>query len=154
MKKFTIISLIFIDRNSFTFSNPDSWFWYRGSYRNVGIGGGLFFIPVLYFILLLFDILSSELVFVTIGTSAVVIALTIISSSASFLLQTNKIVSTHLQFRYVLLPVGLTLGAGAVIGTFPDVNIGTSFSPKKYKKIFSIMLIIAAVRIILIYGKK
>ena len=47
----------------------------------LGIGGGLIFVTVLYFILPLFDIPPSQLVFVTVGTSAMVTALTMISSS-------------------------------------------------------------------------
>ena len=106
-----------------------------------GFGGGILYVPVLIYIF-------SEDIKKAVGTSAVVTALTMISSSASFLLQTNKIVSTHLQFGYVLLPVGLTLGAGAVIGTFPGVRLALLSPQRNIKKIFSVMLLIAAVRII------
>ncbi len=106
-----------------------------------GFGGGILYVPVLIYIF-------SENIKKAVGTSAVVTALTMISSSASFLLQTNKIVSTHLQFGYVLLPVGLTLGEGAVIGTFPGVKLALLSPQRNIKKIFSVMLIIAAVRII------
>ena len=83
-----------------------------------------------------------------VGTSAMVTAATMISSSASFLLQTNKFVSTHLQFGYVLLPVGLSLGIGAVIGTIPGVKFVLSSKQISIKKIFAAILILAAVRII------
>lgn len=106
-----------------------------------GFGGGILYVPVLFYIF-------SEDIKKAVGTSAVVTALTMISSSASFLLQTNKIVSTHLQFGYVLLPVGLALGAGAVIGTFPGVRLVLLSPQRNIKKIFSVMLLIAAVRII------
>ena len=105
-----------------------------------GFGGGILYVPVLIYIF-------SEDIKKAVGTSAVVTALTMISSSASFLLQTNKIVSTHLQFGYVLLPVGLTLGVGAVIGTFPGVRLALLSPQRNIKKIFSLMLLIAAVRI-------
>lgn len=106
-----------------------------------GFGGGILYVPVLIYIF-------SEDINKAVGTSAVVTALTMISSSASFLLQTSKIVSTHLHLGYVLLPVGLTLGAGAVIGTFPGVKLALLSPQRNIKKIFSVMLIIAAVRII------
>jgi uncharacterized membrane protein YfcA len=106
-----------------------------------GFGEGILFVPVLIYIF-------SEDIKKAVGTSAVVTALTMISSSSSFLLQTNKIVSTHLQFGYVLLPVGLTLGVGAVIGTFPGVKFALLSPQSNIKKIFSVMLLIAAVRII------
>ena len=106
-----------------------------------GFGGGILYVPVLIYIF-------SENIKKAVGTSSVVTALTMISSSASFLLQTNKIVSTHLQFGYVLLPVGIALGTGAVIGTFPGVKLALLSPQKNIKKIFSVMLLLAAVRII------
>lgn len=106
-----------------------------------GFGGGILYVPVLIYIF-------SEDIKKAVGTSALVTAATMISSSASFLLQSNQFVSVHLQFGYVLLPVGLTLGAGAVLGTVPGVRFAILFPQKNIRKIFSGILILAAVRII------
>ena len=107
-----------------------------------GLGGGIIFFPVLYY---LYSIDTKKAV----GTSSVITAITMILGSISFYL-INSRWTGGFHLNNIYFAVALPLGIGAIAGAKVGVNFvqKSSTSVTLIKKIFSILLIIVVVKII------
>ncbi len=110
----------------------------------VGIGGGVIFVPVLFY---LYGLKIKK----AIGTSSVVTAVTTFSAAVSYLLQPVSGVTADLQIGYVYLPAGISLGIGSFFGAYWGVKFVLKSSGSLIKKIFSLLLIITVIKILLEY---
>lgn len=106
-----------------------------------GLGGGILYVPALIF---LFALEPKPAV----GTSSVVTSLTMISSASSFILQKSAPVSSGFHLGFIYLSAAIPLGLGAIAGSFLGVRLNLKSSSNIIKKIFSILLIVAVVKII------
>ena len=106
-----------------------------------GIGGGILYVPTL---ILLYGVDPKPAV----GTSSVVTSFTMVSSTASFFLQSSVPVSTGFHIGYIYLSAGIPLGLGAIAGSFLGVKFAIKASSIIIKKIFSVLLIVVVLRII------
>ncbi len=104
-----------------------------------GIGGGVFFVPVLYY---LFDVSFKE----SVGTAVVGVALTTIAASSSYLLLYHNISDGFIG--HVYLRAGLSLGFGAIFGSFIGAKLVFKISSSVIKKIFSLFLIAVIIKIL------
>jgi len=104
----------------------------------LGIGGGLIFVPVLYFVLPLFDIPPSQLVFVTVGTSLFAGA---IASTSSGLL--------HYFKENVILREAKILAIGSISSAFILPFFITQFNSTVIEIIVVVLLVSIAVKMFL-----
>jgi uncharacterized membrane protein YfcA len=106
-----------------------------------GIGGGILFVPILIYFY------STEIK-KAIGTSSIVTACTMISSSLSYSLQQVNGFQIPYQVGYIYLVAGLPLGIGSAAGAFAGVKIVIKTSSRRLKKIFAVLLIVIVIKII------
>ncbi len=106
-----------------------------------GLGGGVFYVPVLYYFL------NGNLK-LAVGTSTVVILLTMVSSSISFLLLNSEWNSDIFQLGYINVASATLLGFGAVFGAYFGVKLVFKVPLPIFRKIFSLFLIIIVLKII------
>lgn len=100
-----------------------------------GLGGGVLTLPILNF-------LYSIPVKLAVGTSSLVVAVTLICSTISFaFLQQNNAGGINYQ-------VGLLLGISALVGSYFGVKLVFNFSQLVIKRIFSIFLLIAITKLL------
>ena len=106
-----------------------------------GIGGGVLYVPILFYLY------STELKR-AVGTSSVVVAFTMISSTIAFASQqpVGEIVSG--QYGYIYLNAGLPLGVGSAFGALFGIKLVTNSSAKTIKKIFAALLFLVVLKII------
>ncbi|MCK5088163.1 MAG: sulfite exporter TauE/SafE family protein [Melioribacteraceae bacterium] len=105
-----------------------------------GLGGGIFFVPVLLYYF-------SGDIKRAVGTSTIAVALTMISSSLSFAFLDNNIESDLLQIGYINFWTGILLGIGSIFGAIVGVKLIVKYSSSILKKIFSLFLILMAIKI-------
>ena len=106
-----------------------------------GLGGGIFFFPVLHY----FYLLKPK---IAIGSSSVITAVTMIFASVSFFIHGSEWMGGyHLSSTYFV--VAIPLGLGAVIGARIGVSFIINMKSLLAKKIFSILLILVVIKIIL-----
>lgn len=103
-----------------------------------GIGGGLVVIPILI------TFFGMEFKF-AIGTSTMVVFITIFSSSFSYWLISG---GEKGLFGYINLFAAVPMIVGAVIGAIYGVKIGQKFSSSTIKVIFSVILIFVIIKLI------
>jgi uncharacterized membrane protein YfcA len=101
----------------------------------LGIGGGLIFVPVLYFILPLFDIPPTQLVFVTVGTSLFAGAIASTSSGLQ-----------HYFKKNVILREAKILAIGSVLSAFILPFFITQVNSKVIEIIVVVVLVIIALK--------
>ncbi len=106
-----------------------------------GLGGGILFVPILVY-LFAFDIKLA------IGTSTLVVALTMISSAISFAMIDSSGFVGEYHIGYINLFAGVLLGLGAVIGSRIGLKMMFKFSTLSVKRIFSLFLIVAIIKMI------
>ena len=106
-----------------------------------GIGGGILFVPALAYLFLL-DFKKA------IGTSSMVTVLTTLTSTVSYSLMTPNGNSIPGQIGYVYLLAGIPLGLGSAFGAINGVKFVMNSSIPTVKKIFSVLLIVIALKII------
>jgi uncharacterized membrane protein YfcA len=107
-----------------------------------GLGGGIFYVPVLYYFL------NGDLK-LSVGTSTIVIFITMISSTISFAFLSNNWNSETFQFGYLNVASALLLGIGAIIGAYFGVNLIFKVPVSNFRKIFSVFLIMVVIKILL-----
>lgn len=107
----------------------------------VGIGGGIMNVPILIY---LYNLEVKKAV----GTSTLVMSLTMISSSIAYSFVPVKGIMASLQYGYVYLPAAICLGIGSSLGAMIGISIVLKTSGKIIKRIFSIILIMVIVKII------
>ncbi len=107
-----------------------------------GIAGGVLYVPILIYLY------STELKR-AVGTSSVVGAFTMISSTIAYASQqpVGEIVSG--QYGYIYLNAGLPLGVGSAFGALFGIKLVTNSSAKTIKKIFAALLFLVVLKIIL-----
>ena len=106
-----------------------------------GLGGGILFVPILIY-LFAFDIKLA------IGTSTLVVALTMISSAISFATIDSSGFVGNYHIGYINLFAGVLLGLGAVIGSRIGLKMMFKISTLSVKRIFSLFLIAAIIKMI------
>jgi len=106
-----------------------------------GLGGGVIYVPALIY---LFHIDTKT----SVGTSSIIVAITMLSSAASYLIQPARTVSLPGTFGYVVFQAAIPLGIGAVFGAFTGVKIVVKSSAQLVRDIFIIVLFIAVASIV------
>lgn len=106
-----------------------------------GIGGGILFVPILVY-------LYGTEIKKAIGTSSIVTACTMVSSSLSYSLQQVNGFQVPYQVGYIYLLAGLPLGIGSSLGALAGVKIVLKTSSVRLKKIFAVLLIVIVIKII------
>lgn len=106
-----------------------------------GLGGGIFYVPILYFFL------KGDLK-LAVGTSALVIFFTMVSSSSSFLFLNSEWNSEIFQLGYINIAAAFLLGSGAMFGAFYGVKLVFKVPLPIFRKIFSVFLLVIVLKII------
>lgn len=106
-----------------------------------GLGGGIFYVPILLYFL------KGNLK-LAVGTSTIVILFTMVSSSISFMLLSSEWNSNIFQLGYINITSGLVLGMGAIFGAFYGVKLVFKVPLPVFRKIFSLFLFIVVLKII------
>jgi uncharacterized membrane protein YfcA len=106
-----------------------------------GIGGGILFVPVLVY-------LYGTEIKKAIGTSSIITACTMISSSLSYSIQEVNGFRVPYQIGYIYLLAGLPLGIASALGSLTGVKIVLKTSSPRLKKIFAVLLIVIVIKII------
>lgn len=105
-----------------------------------GIGGGVFFLPALYY---LFGADFKK----SVGTAVVPVAITMISAAGAYLTLNHAISDGFIGNVYIR--AGLTLGIGSVAGAFLGTKLVFKISVSVIKKIFSLFLIAVILKILM-----
>jgi uncharacterized membrane protein YfcA len=108
-----------------------------------GLGGGIFYVPILLYFL------NGDLK-LSVGTSTIVILFTMLSSTISFAFLSNEWNSITFQFGYLNVASALLLGVGAIIGAYYGVKLIFKVPIPIFRKIFSLFLLIVVIKIM--YG--
>jgi uncharacterized membrane protein YfcA len=111
----------------------------------VGLGGGVIYFPAL---LNLFLINARQAV----GTSSIIAAATMISSTVSYIAQSANSSSLSGTLGFIVFQAAIPLGIGAILGTFMGVRLALSSSSVVIKKVFAGILLIAILRILFDIG--
>jgi uncharacterized protein len=106
-----------------------------------GLGGGIVYVPAMIYLFLV-DVKKS------IGTSAIVTALTMISSAIAFLMIGGVNALSFSVASYVYIGAAIPLGVGAVLGSILGVKLTLRSSNVLIKKIFSMILLVVVIRIL------
>jgi uncharacterized membrane protein YfcA len=105
-----------------------------------GLGGGIVFFPVLYY---LYSLEPKT----AIGTSSAITAVTMFSACLSFFLNRGEWLYDF-QLDRIFLLVAIPLGLGALLGARVGVTFIIKLRSSLVKKIFSLLLIIVVIKII------
>jgi len=106
-----------------------------------GLGGGIFYVPILYYFL------NGNLK-LAVGTSTLVILLTMVSSSISFLILNSEWDPEIFQLGYVNIASAVLLGFGAIFGAYYGVKLVFKVPLPIFRKIFSLFLLVIVLKII------
>lgn len=109
-----------------------------------GLGGGILFVPILSYLL---GVEFKK----AIGTSSFIISITGIAASIAYAFHRPMGIIAPFQIGYIYLIAGFPLSLGAVFGAYFGVNIVLGSQTKSIKKIFSILLIAAVIKILLTF---
>ncbi len=107
-----------------------------------GLGGGIFYVPILLYFL------NGNLK-LAVGTSTLVIFFTMLSSTISFAFLSSEWNATTFQFGYLNVVAALLLGIGAVVGAYFGVKLVFKVPTIVFRKIFSLFLLIVVIKILL-----
>ena len=110
-----------------------------------GLGGGIIYVPALIY---LFHLDTK----ISLGTSSIIVAITMISSTIAYLIITANVESIPGTFGYIVFPAALPLGIGAIIGAFTGVRFAIRSSAKLLRNVFAVLLIFAIARILFKLG--
>lgn len=106
-----------------------------------GLGGGIFYVPILYYFL------KGNLK-LAVGTSTIVIFCTMVSSSSSFLFLNSEWNSEIFQLGYINLASAFFLGLGAIFGAYFGVKLVFKVPLSVFRRIFSLLLMVIVLEII------
>ncbi len=106
-----------------------------------GLGGGIFYVPILLFFL------KGNLK-LAVGTSSFVVLFTMASSSVSFLFLNRDWNPEIFQFGYINVAAAVLLGVGAVFGTYLGVKLVFKVPLSIFRKVFSLFLLIVVIKIL------
>jgi len=155
--KVIIASFIFVVALNLFFSNPKpkikdvklNTYWlfplgiFFGAIASIsGLGGGIFYVPILYYFL------NGDLK-LSVGTATIVIFLTMFSSTISFAILNHSWNPINFQFGYLNIASALLLGAGAIFGAYFGVKLVFKVPIPIFRKIFSVFLFFVVIKILL-----
>ncbi len=106
-----------------------------------GLGGGILFVPVLNYLL---GVEFKK----SIGTSSLIISATGVAAALAYSFHKPSGIIAPFQLGYVYFIAGLPLALGAAAGAYFGVKIVLGFQAKTIKKVFSVLLIIAVIKIL------
>ncbi len=106
-----------------------------------GLGGGVLFVPILIY-LYSFEIKAA------VGTSTLVVALTMIFSAATYGLMEIDNNHSLFQIGYINLIAGLPLGIGALLGSKYGVKLVFRFKSLIIKRLFAALLVVLLIKIL------
>ena len=106
-----------------------------------GLGGGILFVPILLY-------LFSYEIRISIGSSTLAVALTMIFCSVSYALMTTDLDQNYLQLGYINVVTGFPLGVGAILGSKLGVKLIFKYNPVVIKRLFSLLLLLVIIKII------
>ncbi|MBK9099636.1 MAG: sulfite exporter TauE/SafE family protein [bacterium] len=136
------------DRKWLVLSNPLSEKYYipLGLFVGVfsafiGLGGGVIYLPAL---MNLFLVEPRKAV----GTSSVIAAVTMLTSTISYLFQSADSVTPAGTLGFIVLAAAIPLGIGAIIGSFFGVRLALVSSNFLIKKLFAGIILLAIIRIL------
>ncbi len=113
-----------------------------GSFSAItGLGGGVIYVPALIY---LFHLDTK----ISLGTSSIIVAITMIFSTVAYLMLTAGLESVSGSYGYVVLQAALPLGIGAIFGAFTGVRFAVKSSARLLRNAFAILLIFAITRIL------
>ena len=107
-----------------------------------GLGGGVIYVPSLIYLFLLDARIS-------VGTSSIITAVTMISSAIAYSLQGSANNFYAGAFGFIIPEAAFPLGIGAIAGSFIGVKIVMKSSSEIIKKVFAILVIAAVIKIII-----
>lgn len=105
-----------------------------------GLGGGIFYVPILLLIV-------GGDIKVAVGTSSLVILITMLSSTISFAVLDHNWQQSIYQLGYLNILSGILLGIGAIIGAYFGVKLILKVPATVLRKIFSVFLLIVVIKI-------
>lgn len=111
----------------------------------IGLGGGVIYLPAL---MKLFLVEARKAV----GTSSVIAAVTMLTATVSYLFQSANSVTPTGSLGFIVLAAAIPLGVGAIIGSFIGVKLTLRSSATVIKKVFTVILIVAIIRILFKIG--
>jgi uncharacterized protein len=111
----------------------------------IGLGGGVIYLPAL---MNLFLVEARKAV----GTSSIIVAITMLAATISYLFQNANSSSTAGALGFIVLAAAIPLGIGAIIGSFIGVKLSLRSSSSVIKKVFAGILLIAIIRILFNIG--
>ena len=106
-----------------------------------GLGGGVFYVPILLYFL------KGNLK-LAVGTSSLVILFTMASSSISFLFFNSEWNAEIFQFGYINVASAVLLGFGAMFGAYFGVKLVFKVPLPIFRKIFSLFLFLVVLKIL------
>ena len=107
-----------------------------------GLGGGIFYVPILLYFL------NGDLK-LSVGTSTIVIFLTMFTSTISFGFLNSDWSSDLFQLGYLNVASAFLLGIGAIGGAYFGVKLIFKVSIPVFRKIFSLFLLIVVLKLLL-----
>jgi hypothetical protein len=105
-----------------------------------GIGGGVFFIPLLYYF---FGLNFTK----SVGTGVLAVAATMLASTISYLLHNHELTEGYIGYIHIIS--GLVLGFGSFFGSFFGTKLIFKINSSIIKKIFSVFLLAVILKILL-----
>ena len=133
----------------FKLSNPlpKPFLFFLGIFAGVlsaftGLGGGVIYVPSLIYLFLL----NSK---ISVGTSSIITAVTMISSAVAYSLQASGNNLYVGAVGFIIPEAAVPLGIGAIAGSFIGVKIVMKSSSEIIKKVFAILIIAAVIKIII-----
>jgi len=110
-----------------------------------GLGGGVIYVPALIY---LFHLDTK----ISVGTSSIIVAITMIFSTIAYLMITANVESIPGTYGYVVFQAALPLGIGAILGAFTGVKFALKSSARLLRNVFAMLLIFAIARILFKIG--
>lgn len=108
-----------------------------------GIGGGVLFVPIFLYI---YHMEMKR----AIGTSIMAVALTMLSSTISYMFFANNAITDSHLFGYVNIYAGISLGVSSIFGAVFGANLVKRINVAVLKKIFSVFLILVVIKLLTI----
>ena len=106
-----------------------------------GLGGGVFYVPLLIYFL------DGDLK-LSVGTSTMVVFISMVSASISFFILNHDWNPELFQIGYLNLSAALLLGLGAIGGAFVGVKLVFKVPVPIFRKIFAIFLLFVVIKIV------
>ncbi|MBT8383705.1 MAG: sulfite exporter TauE/SafE family protein [Ignavibacteria bacterium] len=110
-----------------------------------GLGGGIIYVPALIY----FFHIDTK---ISVGTSSIIVAITMISSTIAYLFQTSGVEALPGTIGFVDIQAALPLGIGSIFGAFSGVRFALKSTVKLLRNVFAVVLIFAIATILFRIG--